>query len=75
MLISGLLIETKKTDRQDALIEIKKIKGLEVTEEFEENQVGLVLESKDTEEAVKICEIIRGIPQVKNLNLVYYHHV
>jgi len=75
MLISGLLIEMKETDKENALIEIRKIKGLEVTEEFDGNQIGLVLESKDTEEAVNTCNKISGLSEVKNLNLVYYHHV
>ena len=75
MLISGLLIETEKEHKKNALLEIKKIKGLEVTDEYPENKIGLVLESENTEQAVGICKQINSLSGVKNLNLVYYHYV
>ncbi|MDH5717265.1 MAG: chaperone NapD [Spirochaetia bacterium] len=75
MLISGLLLEMQDGKIKEVLHAIKKINGLEVTEEFPENKLGLVLESKNTQQAVDACNKINSLPQITNLSLVYYRYV
>ena len=72
MVISGLLLEAGG-EVDDIVEELKGFDGLEITEIFPGNKIGLLLETESTERSSDISTAITNIPGVRNLSLIYHN--
>jgi len=72
MVISGLLLEAAG-DVDSIIRELKGFDGLEVTEIFPDNKIGLLLETDSTDRSIDISTAITRIPGVSGLSLIYHN--
>ncbi|WP_102345613.1 chaperone NapD [Bacillus sp. Marseille-P3661] len=73
MMISGILISTKKGLADKVAIEVEKITGVEVHQVVDNNKIVITLEQKSIEKSYKTGKRLEKVPGVLGVNVVYYN--